>query len=108
MIKTIFILSAFLVLTIQLHLPHFASIHQVSPYQSTDMHLNHLQETTNKTDPKQIQSHLDLITNQVSLLEQAYKQASSLADIEAISNDGTLIKCKKISSEDQVYLKHTL
>ncbi len=31
-----------------------------------------------------------------------------MGDIEAIDNDGTLTKCKNVSEEDQVYIKHGL
>lgn len=70
--------------------------------------MNHLQEPSNKTDPKIVQSHLDLINNQLSLLEQTYKQFNVLSDIEAIGTEGTLIKCKNVSKEDEVYVKHAL
>jgi hypothetical protein len=108
MIKTAFIFSAFLVLISNLHLPHFASNNQHFTHQFTDKNLNHLQETANKTDPKVIQSHLDLINNQISLLEKTYKQVNDLSDTEAIGNDGTLTKCKNVSKDDQVYLKYAL
>ena len=100
MIKKTFILSLLMVLITTLHLPHFASNHQTFTHQLTDKYLNHLQETTNKTDPKLIQTHLDLITNQISLLEQTYNQVNSLNDTEVIGNDGSLIKCKSVSRDD--------
>ena len=108
MIKTAFIFSAFLVLISTLHLPHFASNNQHFVYQFTDKNLNHLQETANKTNPKVIQSHLNLINNQISLLEKTYKQVNDLSDTEAIGNDGTLTKCKNVSKDGQVYLKYAL